>query len=1217
MSAVRVAALVMAALVLAGARLAIAAFVTFETGQVRPLALSPDGSRLFAVNTPGGRLEIFDVEASGLRRAASVPVGLEPVAVAARTAGEVWVVNHLSDSVSVVSLTDGPPRVVRTLLVGDEPADVAFAGPGRSRAFVTAARRGQNRPGDAQLTTPGVGRADVWVFDALDPGAGDGGTPLGIVTLFGDTPRALAVSPDGGSVYAAVFRSGNQTTTVSEGAVCDGGPTAAPCEVDGVMMPGGLPAPRTNAAGVPGPETGLIVRFDRGAGSWLDGLGRVWDPALRFTLPDLDVFRLDAATLATTAEYAHVGTVLFGMAVNPVTGAVYVSNTEARNDVRFEGPGGFGGSTVRGHLHEARITVLRGDEVVPRHLNPHIDYAVAPSPPGVAERSLAQPVGVAVSPDGATLWVAAFGSGVVAAVDTAALEAGTFAPDVADHVPLTGGGPSGVALDAARSRLYVLTRFDNAVSVVDTATRREIAHLPLHNPEPASVVAGRPLLYDARATSSNGEASCASCHVFGDLDGLAWDLGNPDGAVAPNPNLIHFGSPQPFHPLKGPMTTQSLRGMAGHGPMHWRGDRTGGSQPDGDATAADQAFQEFIVAFDSLLGRGGPIDAGDMRRFGDFALQIDYPPNPFRPLDGSLTPAQQAGRDLFFGRTTDTAGFNCAGCHELTPRAGFFGTDGQTAIQGGPQLLKIPHLRNLYQKVGMFGGDAAPAAPQVRGFGFTHDGSVDTIARFLAGPEFALSEAERSQLEQFLLGFDTALAPAVGQQVTLTAGNAADAGARLDLLRARAVAGDCDLVAKGVADGAARGWLLVEGGLFVGDRLTDAPLSDQELRARASAPGQEITYTCVPPGSGARVALDRDEDGFLDGDETDASTDPADAASTPAGDPLPLSRGAIRTTRLALRSGRATAAATRFMFVSRTRKRDGDRRIVPPPRGTAFDPTLHGAELRVYGAGFTTDAAVHPLPAAGWRALGRAGRPKGYRFRGRGAVRSVVLAPDRIRVRARIAYTLDEPAQGRVAMQLVPGLFGSGGWCAAAPAKAQGRPPSTARNDRPRRFVAAPGSAPPDPCPAAPAPAQAAPTTLATTTTSTTAAPTTTSSTIPPSTPPSWAAIHAAAIAPRCGTCHGVDGEGELDGLNGCASAHANLVGVPSVQLPGRDRVEPGAPALSWLVHKLDGVQDDFAAQCVGGTCGARMPLEPPPLDRAVRDAIAAWIADGAANDCP
>ncbi|HXQ22527.1 MAG TPA: hypothetical protein VN812_12695, partial [Candidatus Acidoferrales bacterium] len=38
-----------------------AAFVTFETGQVRPLALSPDGRTLLALNTPDARLEVFAV----------------------------------------------------------------------------------------------------------------------------------------------------------------------------------------------------------------------------------------------------------------------------------------------------------------------------------------------------------------------------------------------------------------------------------------------------------------------------------------------------------------------------------------------------------------------------------------------------------------------------------------------------------------------------------------------------------------------------------------------------------------------------------------------------------------------------------------------------------------------------------------------------------------------------------------------------------------------------------------------------------------------------------------------------------------------------------------------------------------------------------------------------------------------------------------------------
>src|SRR3990172_5662806 len=79
-------------------------FASFESGQVRPLALSPDGNRLFATNTPDNRLEIFQVDGGGLTHLQSVPVGMEPVAVAPRSDSEVWVVNHLSDSVSVVNV---------------------------------------------------------------------------------------------------------------------------------------------------------------------------------------------------------------------------------------------------------------------------------------------------------------------------------------------------------------------------------------------------------------------------------------------------------------------------------------------------------------------------------------------------------------------------------------------------------------------------------------------------------------------------------------------------------------------------------------------------------------------------------------------------------------------------------------------------------------------------------------------------------------------------------------------------------------------------------------------------------------------------------------------------------------------------------------------------------------------------------------------------------
>ncbi|MEJ2179038.1 MAG: hypothetical protein P8Y28_01045 [Gammaproteobacteria bacterium] len=115
-------------------------FVTFETGQVRPLALSPDGNTLYVANTPNSTLEIYSIDNSGLQHADTVSVGMEPTAVAA-LGNQVWIVNHLSDSISIVDASVSPPQVVRTLLVGDEPRDIVFAGNNNQFAFITTAHR--------------------------------------------------------------------------------------------------------------------------------------------------------------------------------------------------------------------------------------------------------------------------------------------------------------------------------------------------------------------------------------------------------------------------------------------------------------------------------------------------------------------------------------------------------------------------------------------------------------------------------------------------------------------------------------------------------------------------------------------------------------------------------------------------------------------------------------------------------------------------------------------------------------------------------------------------------------------------------------------------------------------------------------------------------------------------------------------------------------------
>ena len=165
--------------------------------------------------------------------------------------------------------------------------------------------------------------------------------------------------------------------------------------------------------------------------------------------------------------------------------------------------------------------------------------------------------------------------------------------------------------------------------------------MPLpHDPEPPSVRNGRRFLYDARLTSSNGEASCSSCHVFGNTDDLSWNLGDPDGATTFDANMqaiptwklnllagINNVIPGPdrpavpaagfyleHHPLKGPLFTKSLRGLANGGPMHWGGDRSGGCGVREDPASLDEdaAFKTFNVAFRGLTGaHRSALGAGD------------------------------------------------------------------------------------------------------------------------------------------------------------------------------------------------------------------------------------------------------------------------------------------------------------------------------------------------------------------------------------------------------------------------------------------------------------------------------------------------------------------------------------------------------------------------------------------------------------------------------
>src|SRR5688572_13522552 len=147
---------------------------------------------------------------------------------------------------------------------------------------------------------------------------------------------------------------------------------------------------------------------------------------------------------------------------------------------------------------------------------------------------------------------------------------------------------------------------------------------------------------------------------------------------------------------------------------------------------------------------------------------------------------------------------------------------------------------------------------QIRGFGFTHEGSFDTTFRFHSllgfsniifpgGFDFSpAGNVQRAQVDAFLMVFPSNLAPIVGQQVTLRAGAGSDVTSRISLLEARAELGECDLVAKGTVPGGTLGALYLGGGAYQLASAAAPPISSAALQALVGG-NRAITYTCAPP----------------------------------------------------------------------------------------------------------------------------------------------------------------------------------------------------------------------------------------------------------------------------------------------------------------------------------------------------------------------------------
>ena len=969
-------------------------FVNWENHPINALALSPDNNTLAAVNTPDNRVELFSLESGEPVSIGAVSVGLDPVSVRFLTNDELWVANHISDTISIVDVSD--QRVRATLQTCDEPYDLVFAGGGSTgveqRAYISCSQVNQ-----VQVVTT----ADLQTQSILDiPVAED--------------PRGMAVSADGSEVYVAIFESSNATTLLSGSDRRElipnvvGGNASDPItgEGEGEITPGFVctngpyggnnPPPNTggpttdvpdassfvppiNPAYLPGgatpaPPVGLIVRknadgdwFDDNGGDWTDFVSNnvpsplsaqlePTDPcdSLRVTgwdMPDRDIAVIDV-TDNSIGYINRLMNMVMAIGVNPANGNITAVGTEAINEVRFEP--NVNGIFVRVNLATVQTGDIDGtdalDNATIADLNPHLDYSNPTVAQAQRDLSLGDPRGIVWNQAGNKAYITGMGSNNVIAINADGSRNGS---------PIeVGEGPIALSLDESRERLYVLNRFEGSLSIIDTSDDSVADTIALFDPTVSAIKAGRKHLYDTHATSGLGQVSCASCHVDARTDRLSWDLGDPGGAIKAvigtdvtqlqdgdgNPTagahnirgdaFSNLAAYEDWHPMKGPMTTQTMQDIIGTEPLHHRGDQDG--------------LEGFNGAFQSLQGDDEQLTDSEMQEYEDFLATIAYPPNPFRNFDNTFATAVNLPLHVSFGRYEGTGGLSrgdslpvgnarngfalytqvatgatrCVVCHTFPTGMGTLhrfdlGNNTPIDIPPGPngerhsQMVssdtnihrgnKIQGWRQLYEKVGLsytnqlsaagFGNMSDGREPgvdfraQARIFNFGNDQNVaDFVAMVMSftGSGYENPNPVSSVNPPGPPSQDTHAA--VGKQVTISngdpiafsvfanniaIGDIADV-LPVDVLEAMVALADpddsrVDVIAKGFADGRQQGWYYDRTqDLFFAD-IPEVSMSLADLRASA-AEGSEITFTLVPRDSGARIGIDRDFDGTLDGE---------------------------------------------------------------------------------------------------------------------------------------------------------------------------------------------------------------------------------------------------------------------------------------------------------------------------------------------------------------
>jgi hypothetical protein len=352
------------------------------------------------------------------------------------------------------------------------------------------------------------------------------------------------------------------------------------------------------------------------------------------------------------------------------------------------------------------------------------------------DRGAADPWGVAISADGEQLWVSIAGTGEVARIDFPRLmqlildgskdldmpeiwsriardrsqrSLLTFQLDVlrqshlVRYIPVGTGGARSIAISPDNRLVAVSMTFDGSVALIDAERLSVVRFLrwaPVAPPSPAS--RGERLFHDATNTFQ-GWLSCATCHPGARVDGLNWDLLN-DG-------------------VGNPKNTRSLVLAQERAPVMSLGVRKDGP------TAVASGLR--YISFHEPVAE----QAGDILAY----LQTVRPErSPYLLDDGTLTPAAQRGKLVFYGKA------NCVECHTdpygSNQRLYDVGTV-TNALDVGKKVL-TPMLLELWR-----------TAP------YLHDGSAasvkDVIVRAkstgLHGDTADLTEVETDELATYLL----------------------------------------------------------------------------------------------------------------------------------------------------------------------------------------------------------------------------------------------------------------------------------------------------------------------------------------------------------------------------------------------------------------------------------------------------------------------------------